>query len=174
MISLFANAFKDVINVQNSQRHETLTNKKDFFNVNTRNNIVVLKNVLIHKKQPQAFVRVLYLLKQSSIYQHHDPISLVSNALEYLRPLIIFRFKKVAGVRHRLPFIKTKGTTRDQFQAVYWLLEGASKRVGSNKDYSLKLFEEIIDVLNRRGFSIKARSLYHKLALSQRPALKFL
>lgn len=143
------------------------------FDVNvSKNNILLLKSILAHKKQLKSFSEVLFLLKQSNSFKNEDPLVLVSRALNYLRPLVVFRFKKVAGVRHRLPFIKTKGTTRDQFQAVCWLLEGTSKRAGTN--FSVKLFEEINDVLNRRGFAIKSRTLYHKMALAQRPALKFL
>jgi ribosomal protein S7 len=170
--------FNVEINVLNFQHQKMINNKKRtdviLDSIASRSNLIILKSVLVQRNKPFVFNQVLFCLKKSQrhLVEKVDPVVLVSRSLQNLRPLVTFRFKKVAGVRHRLPFIKTKYATRDQFQAVYWLLDATAKRKGGLT--SQNLCDEVLDVLKKRGFAHRSRFLFHRVALTQRPFLKFL
>jgi ribosomal protein S7 len=102
----------------------------------------------------------------------HSSIGLLSKVLSSLRPLALFRIKKVAANKHRVP-IYCFGSTRQRFQAVEWLFSG-SKFQTSNRDFVIKVSQEIFSASQLKGNAIAQRNAYHKLVSASRSLLKFL
>ena len=93
-----------------------------------------------------------------------DPIKIFDVAVGNIRPNLEVRSRRVGGATYQVPQeVKTK---RSQTLALRWLLEASRKR--KNKTMSDKLFNELIDASQKKGFAIKKREDTHKMAESNK------
>ena len=93
-----------------------------------------------------------------------DPIKVFDEAISKIRPNLEVRSRRVGGATYQVPQeVKTK---RSQTLALRWLLESARKR--KNKTMSDKLFNELMDASQSKGFAIKKREDSHRMAESNK------
>ena len=93
-----------------------------------------------------------------------DPIKVFDEAISKIRPNLEVRSRRVGGATYQVPQeVKTK---RSQTLALRWLLEAARKR--KNKTMSDKLFNELMDASQSKGFAIKKREDSHRMAESNK------
>ena len=93
-----------------------------------------------------------------------DPIKVFDEAISKIRPNLEVRSGRVGGATYQVPQeVKTK---RSQTLALRWLLEAARKR--KNKTMSDKLFNELMDASQSKGFAIKKREDSHRMAESNK------
>ena len=93
-----------------------------------------------------------------------DPIKVFNDAINNIRPNLEVRSRRVGGATYQVPVeVKTK---RSETLALRWLLEASRKR--KNKTMSDKLFNELMDASQRKGFAIKKREDTHRMAESNK------
>ena len=98
-----------------------------------------------------------------------DPIKIFNDAINNIRPNLEVRSRRVGGATYQVPVeVKTK---RSQTLALRWLLEASRKR--KNKTMSEKLFNELMDASQKKGFAIKKREDTHRMAESNKAFAHF-
>ena len=93
-----------------------------------------------------------------------DPIKIFNNAISNVRPKLEVRSRRVGGATYQVP-VEVK-TNRSQTLALRWLLDATRKR--KNKTMSDKLFNELMDASQNKGYAIKKREDTHKMAESNK------
>ena len=93
-----------------------------------------------------------------------DPIKIFNDAINNIRPNLEVRSRRVGGATYQVP-VEVK-TNRSQTLALRWLLEASRKR--KNKTMSDKLFNELMDASQKKGFAIKKREDTHRMAESNK------
>jgi len=93
-----------------------------------------------------------------------DPIKIFNNAISNVRPNLEVRSRRVGGATYQVP-VEVK-TNRSQTLALRWLLNATRKR--KNKTMSDKLFNELMDASQNKGYAIKKREDTHKMAESNK------
>ena len=93
-----------------------------------------------------------------------DPIKIFNSAISNIRPNLEVRSRRVGGATYQVP-VEVK-TNRSQTLALRWLLNATRKR--KNKTMSDKLFNELMDASQNKGYAIKKREDTHKMAESNK------
>tara|TARA_B100000315_G_C14506141_1_gene554701 strand:+ start:508 stop:978 length:471 start_codon:yes stop_codon:yes gene_type:complete len=93
-----------------------------------------------------------------------DPIKIFNSAISNVRPNLEVRSRRVGGATYQVP-VEVK-TNRSQTLALRWLLNATRKR--KNKTMSDKLFNELMDASQNKGYAIKKREDTHKMAESNK------
>ena len=93
-----------------------------------------------------------------------DPIKIFNNAISNVRPNLEVRSRRVGGATYQVP--QEVKTNRSQTLALRWLLDATRKR--KNKTMSDKLFNELMDASQNKGYAIKKREDTHKMAESNK------
>ena len=93
-----------------------------------------------------------------------DPIKIFNNAISNVRPNLEVRSRRVGGATYQVP--QEVKTNRSQTLALRWLLNATRKR--KNKTMSDKLFNELMDASQNKGYAIKKREDTHKMAESNK------
>ncbi len=89
-----------------------------------------------------------------------DPMQLLDQALDNVRPLVEVKSRRVGGATYQVP-IEVRPVRRTAL-AMRWMIEAAHKR--SEKTMSLRLAGEIMDASDNRGASVKRREETHRMA----------
>ena len=93
-----------------------------------------------------------------------DPIKIFNSAISNVRPNLEVRSRRVGGATYQVP--QEVKTNRSQTLALRWLLDATRKR--KNKTMSDKLFNELMDASQNKGYAIKKREDTHKMAESNK------
>jgi len=99
-----------------------------------------------------------------------DFFEMFSKLFEFYKPKVLIVSKKIAAKVYFIPWYINENKAR--FLIIRWFIESAKKRV--EKNLSLKLFFEFIDLFNGQGLTIKKLEDYYKIAKENRVFLKFL
>jgi len=139
----------------------------------TKNFFRLLVNSLIKKGKKsyseKTAYTVLKLLKKE--LKGHNSLLLLSNLTYKIKPAVTLRTKKVAGILIRIPSLIVEG--RDISLVVRWFTAGIKLRQNV-RHINEKLVVELLDLLLlNRGFVLKKRNDLHRLALLNRPFLKY-
>lgn len=89
-----------------------------------------------------------------------EPMEVVNQALENIKPRIEVRSKRVGGATYQVPMEIKKG--RQQTLAVRWLLEAARKKKG--KPMGNRLAEEFLAAYKNEGEAVTTKENVHKMA----------
>lgn len=92
-----------------------------------------------------------------------NPLEVVTQALENIKPNVEVRSRRVGGAAYQVP-TAVRGDRRESL-AIRWLIEAARAR--SNKEYrhfADKLKAEVMDALNNAGGAIKKKEDVHRMA----------
>lgn len=92
-----------------------------------------------------------------------DPLEVLKQALENIKPKMEVRSRRVGGAAYQVPM---PVTPRRQFSlSIRWLITMANKRSNSSHHtYADKLSAEIMDAAQGEGGTIKKREDTHKMA----------
>jgi small subunit ribosomal protein S7 len=89
-----------------------------------------------------------------------DPLAMLNQALENVRPLVEVKSRRVGGATYQVP-IEVRGD-RGQALAMRWLVDAARKR--GEKSMGQRLAAEILDACESRGAAVKKREDTHRMA----------
>ena len=127
-------------------------------------------NFVMYDGKKSTAEKIIYdTLDQIKIKTKQDPIKTFNDAINNIRPNLEVRSRRVGGATYQVPVeVKTK---RSQTLALRWLLEASRKR--KNKTMSEKLFNELMDASQNKGFAIKKREDTHRMAESNKAFAHF-
>jgi len=93
-----------------------------------------------------------------------DPLNVLKEAFENVKPQIETKSRRVGGTNYQVPMEvpHRRGTTL----AVRWIVDASRKR--AEKTMSERLGREILDASKNTGSSVKKREDVHKMAESNR------
>ncbi|MEW6743031.1 MAG: 30S ribosomal protein S7 [Planctomycetota bacterium] len=89
-----------------------------------------------------------------------DPLEVFTTAVNYAKPLVEVRSKRVGGATLQVPHEIKKH--RQQSLAIRWILESARAKKG--RPMAKRLAEELFDVYNKQGVTMTKRENTHKMA----------
>ncbi|MCB0272792.1 MAG: 30S ribosomal protein S7 [Bdellovibrionales bacterium] len=98
-----------------------------------------------------------------------DPVKILKEALENVRPLVETKSRRVGGANYQVPVEVTP--LRGEALGIRWILKAAKERPG--RSMQEKLTAELIDAYNKRGSAIKKREEVHKMAESNKAFAHF-
>jgi len=93
-----------------------------------------------------------------------DPVKVVTDAVEKVRPLLEVKPRRVGGATFQVP-VEVR-PDRSYSLALRWIIEYACQRKG--KPMFQKLAEELLDAYQGQGLAIKKREDTHKMAEANR------
>ena len=122
-------------------------------------------NFVMYDGKKAVAEKIIYsVFEQIKNKTKEDPVKIFNEAINNIRPNLEVRSRRVGGSTYQIPVeVKTK---RSQTLALRWLLEASKKR--KNKTMSDKLFNELMDAYQKKGFAIKKREDTHKMAESNK------
>ena len=98
-----------------------------------------------------------------------EPINIFHEAINNIKPTVEVKSRRVGGATYQVPTeVKSK---RAQTLAIRWLVEASRKR--KNKYMSDKIFNEIYDAYEKKGFAVKKKEDVHKMAESNKAFAHF-
>ena len=122
-------------------------------------------NFLMYDGEKTTSEKIIYdALEKIKNKTKDDPIKIFNEAISNIRPNLEVRSRRVGGATYQVPQeVKSK---RSQTLALRWLLAATRKR--KNKSMSDKLFNELMDASQNKGYAIKKREDTHKMAESNK------
>ncbi|WWO97070.1 MAG: 30S ribosomal protein S7 [Candidatus Dasytiphilus stammeri] len=81
-------------------------------------------------------------------------------ALNNVRPSIEVKSRRVGGATYQVP-VEVRVARRNTL-AIRWIVEAARKR--KDKSMSLRLFHELYEAVENKGYAVKKREEVHKMA----------
>ncbi|MCK5084122.1 MAG: 30S ribosomal protein S7 [Candidatus Pacebacteria bacterium] len=98
-----------------------------------------------------------------------DPIEAFEEAFNKVAPILEVKSKRIGGATYQVP-IEVRGDRRMQL-AFRWLIGAAKEKKG--KPMSNRLADEIVDIINGTGSSMKKREDVQKMAEANRAFAHF-
>lgn len=118
-------------------------------------------------KACKTYFQILKNLKIN--YNDKIPVGLIMECLHNIMPSLKLKSKKVGGTVYQIPIPLTK--RKEYSIGIKWLIESSN-----NKNISIieAMSKDIIESIKNEGELIKRKESDYKLALANRPFLKFL
>jgi small subunit ribosomal protein S7 len=105
--------------------------------------------------------RIIYgALDQVAEKKGGEPLELLGQAMENVRPIVEVKSRRVGGATYQVP-IEVRPTRRNSL-AMRWLIDAARKR--SEKSMALRLAGELMDAADSRGTAFKKKEDTHRMA----------
>ena len=89
-----------------------------------------------------------------------DPVEIFGQALENIRPMVEVKSRRVGGATYQVP-VEVR-PNRQNALAMRWMVEAARKRGG--KSMGVRLADEVLDAVEKRGAAFKKREDVHRMA----------
>jgi small subunit ribosomal protein S7 len=89
-----------------------------------------------------------------------DPVELFNQALENIRPMVEVKSRRVGGATYQVP-VEVR-PSRQNALAMRWMVDAARKRGG--KSMGVRLADEVLDAVEKRGSAFKKREDVHRMA----------
>ena len=124
----------------------------------------IINQVLLDGKKDLASGIVYNALQLVQKQSGSDPINVLKDAFENIKPQIETKSRRVGGTNYQVPM--EVPYRRSTTLAIRWLV-GSSRNRGE-KTMSERLGREILDASNKTGASVKKREDVHKMAESNR------
>ena len=124
----------------------------------------LINQVLLDGKKDLASNIVYSALELVEKQTGSDPLNILKNAFENVRPQIETKSRRVGGTNYQVPMEVPQ--RRSTTLAIRWMIDSSRKR-GENT-MSERLGREILDASNKTGASVKKREDVHKMAESNR------
>lgn len=93
-----------------------------------------------------------------------DPMGLLEQALENVRPMVEVKSRRVGGATYQVP-IEVRSTRRNTL-AMRWIIDASRKR--GEKSMARRLAGELLDAADSRGAAVKKREDVHRMAEANR------
>jgi small subunit ribosomal protein S7 len=118
-------------------------------------------NMLMEDGKKSVAERIIYgALDQVADKKGGEPIELLHQAMENVRPVVEVKSRRVGGATYQVP-VEVRPTRRNSL-AMRWLIDAASKR--SEKSMALRLAGELMDAADSRGSAVKKKEDTHRMA----------
>ena len=127
------------------------------------NNQVVAKfinNVMEDGKKAVAEKIVYSAFDILSAKTKQDALTVFSEALENVKPVVEVKSRRVGGATYQVPC--EVRADRRQALAIRWIIEAAAKR--SESTMTERLANELLDALANKGSAVKKREDTHRMA----------
>jgi small subunit ribosomal protein S7 len=128
-----------------------------------------LVNLFVHRilKNGKKFLayRIVYrALQMTEKRTRHNPILLLSQAVQCGSPTVAVKAKRKGGSTYQIPIELSREQGADL--AIRWILESARKRTGPNMSWQFS--SELIDVARQTGQTLRKRDETHRMAEANR------
>lgn len=120
----------------------------------------LIKRVMKKGKEGVARKIVYSALDIAAKRMNKKPLEILEQAVENAGPLMELRSRRVGGANYQIPY-PVQGERKITL-AIRWMVGFAKKRKG--KPMKEKLAEEIVNICNNEGDTIKKRTDTHKMA----------
>lgn len=105
--------------------------------------------------------RILYgALEQMDGRRDGDPLEMLQQALENVRPSVEVKSRRVGGATYQVP-VEVRPNRRNSL-AMRWLIDAARKR--SEKSMAHRLAGELLDASESKGSAVKKKEDTHRMA----------
>ena len=118
-------------------------------------------NMLMEDGKKSVAERIIYgALDQVADKKSADPLELLGQAMENVRPAVEVKSRRVGGATYQVP-VEVRPARRNSL-AMRWLIDAARKR--SEKSMALRLAGELMDAADSRGTAVKKKEDVHRMA----------
>lgn len=118
-------------------------------------------NMLMEDGKKSVAERIVYgALETMSTKKGGEPLSLLDQAMENVRPVVEVKSRRVGGATYQVP-VEVRPARRNSL-AMRWLIDAAGKR--SEKSMALRLAGELMDAADARGTAVKKKEDTHRMA----------
>ncbi len=118
-------------------------------------------NMLMEDGKKSVAERIIYTaLDQVSNKKGGEPVALLEQAMDNVRPVVEVKSRRVGGATYQVP-VEVRPTRRNSL-AMRWLIDAARKR--SEKSMALRLAGELMDAADSRGTAVKKKEDTHRMA----------
>ena len=124
----------------------------------------LINQVLLDGKKDLASNIVYTALQIVEKQTGSEPLNILKDAFENVRPQIETKSRRVGGTNYQVPMEVPQ--RRSTTLAIRWMVDSSRKR--GEKTMSERLGREILDATNKTGASVKKREDVHKMAESNR------
>lgn len=126
-------------------------------------NVVVAKfvNMLMISGKKSVAEKVVYqALETVAEKKHMEPVAVLEEALEKVRPAVEVKSRRVGGATYQVP-VEVR-PVRQNALAMRWLIEAARNR--NEKSMAERLAAEFMEAMEERGAAVKKRDDTHRMA----------
>ncbi|GAB0148692.1 30S ribosomal protein S7 [Marichromatium gracile] len=118
-------------------------------------------NMMMEDGKKSVAERIIYnALDQIAEKKGAEPIELLEQAMENVRPAVEVKSRRVGGATYQVP-VEVRPTRRNSL-AMRWLIDAARKR--SEKSMAQRLAGELMDAAESRGSAVKKKEDTHRMA----------
>ncbi len=118
-------------------------------------------NMLMRDGKKSVAERIVYdALDQIKAKGHDEPVGVVEQALENIRPAVEVKSRRVGGATYQVP-VEVRPERRNTL-AMRWLIDASRKR--SEKTMAQRLAGEVREAAESRGTAVKKREDTHRMA----------
>ena len=118
-------------------------------------------NMMMVDGKKSVAERIIYnALTQIEEKKGAEPLELLDQAMENVRPVVEVKSRRVGGATYQVP-VEVRPSRRNTL-AMRWLIEAARKR--SEKSMALRLAGELMDASEQRGSAVKKKEDTHRMA----------
>ncbi len=119
-----------------------------------------INHVMVSGKKSLAERIVYGALTRVEEKKRGEPLDVLENVIEALKPLVEVKSRRVGGATYQVP-VEVR-STRQIALSIRWLVEAARKR--SEKTMALRLAGEILDAAEGKGSALKKKEDVHRMA----------
>ncbi|MEK7513720.1 MAG: 30S ribosomal protein S7 [Patescibacteria group bacterium] len=131
--------------------------------LNNRQIAKLINKIMIDGKKSVAQKHVYATLEQIKVKTKLDPLTVLRQALDNIKPNMEVRSRRVGGAAYQVP-MPVRGDRRDSL-GVRWLIAAAKSRPNREfHHFSEKLTAEILDAANNQGGAVDKKNQIHKMA----------
>ncbi len=123
----------------------------------------LINKIMFDGKKSVAQKQVYDMLEQVKTKTKDDPLNVLRQALDNIKPTMEVRSRRVGGAAYQVP-MPVRGDRRESL-GIRWLIAAAQAR--SNREFhhfSEKLTAEILDAANNQGGAVDKKNQMHKMA----------
>jgi len=118
-------------------------------------------NMLMEDGKKSVAERIIYgALDQVAEKKDEEPLDLLDQAMENVRPVVEVKSRRVGGATYQVP-VEVRPIRRNSL-AMRWIIDAARKR--SEKSMALRLAGELMDAADSRGTAFKKKEDTHRMA----------
>jgi small subunit ribosomal protein S7 len=118
-------------------------------------------NMIMEDGKKAVAERIMYrALDQIASKKSAEPVALLEQAMENVRPAVEVKSRRVGGATYQVP-VEVRPARRNSL-AMRWLIDAARKR--SEKSMALRLAGELMDAADSRGSAVKKKEDTHRMA----------
>lgn len=118
-------------------------------------------NMVMERGKKSVAERIVYgALDHMAERGKGDPMELLEQALDNVRPVVEVKSRRVGGATYQVP-VEVRSIRRNTL-AMRWIIDSARRR--SEKSMARRLAGELLDAAENRGAAVKKREDTHRMA----------